>query len=227
MAVDHLRACLISVWVVMAAVTAKIWHLSAFFIIAGAPLLVTFVINRTKASQGIEEDAITTNRPIEHNYLPPSTEKVPNVELLVKGSSRELERSPSRRGSVRFLTNSEKEEATRRYRKILGLKRTKYSLIEIDKVLDYVLRILLSENEGGEDHEMHTTGELLGSLRRLDERQTNARKSAIRKYFFALGSARSVRNRVAHAQDYEPNLDTINTGLQAYEDFLSAAIQLS
>ena len=118
-------------------------------------------------------------------------------------------------------------EAIRRYRNILGITRTKYSLIEMDKVLDYVLRILLSEDESIEEHEKKTTGEMVGFLRRLDERKTRACNSTLRKHFFALGTARSVRNRVAHCRDYEPSLETINTCLQSYEDFLSAAIQMS
>ena len=216
----HRSAILIGIGVVLMAVALKLGQYIAPFCVLVA--LGLWVLGGSKTEppppSDTREGARAPSRSIEQ-YTEPMSKPVAK-KIVPKTAVPE--------NALRPLNMNEKEEATSRYRRILGLKRTKYSLIEVDKCLDYVLRILLSENEsGGAEHEKKTTGEMVGYLRRLDEKTTTARKSTIRKHFFSLGTARSVRNRVAHAQDYEPDIDSINKALQSYEDFLTAAIQLS
>ena len=219
MEVTHRSAILIGIGVVLMAVALKLGqYIASFCLLVALGLWVQLGGSKTEPPLDTKEGARASSRSIEQ-YNEPLPKPVAK-KIVPKTAVPE--------NALRPLNINEKEEATSRYRRILGLKRTKYSLIEVDKCLDYVLRILLSENEsGGAEHEKKTTGEMVGYLRRLDERTTTARKSTIRKHFFSLGTARSVRNRVAHAQDYEPDIDSINKALQSYEDFLTAAIQLS
>lgn len=124
------------------------------------------------------------------------------------------------------LSCLEKNEANRRMRTILGQTRSKYSVLEMDKVLDFVLRILLSQRDENvqSDFERSTTGEMVGCLKRIDERISKKGGSPMRQRFSGLIQARNIRNRVAHTNAFDADVAVINKALQSYEDFISAAI---
>ena len=120
------------------------------------------------------------------------------------------------------MTSKQQIEAKRKLELVAGDRKgvTKYSLIEADKVLDFVLSIALSKIMNDDDFRP-TVGEKVKKIRTYLEADRSLAPSTLR-VLRQLSEARNVRNRVAHEGEFAPSSSVISKSVLQYNYFMTA-----
>jgi hypothetical protein len=204
-------AILAGLGAVVVAILLKVglWKLGAY-----TALCLLLIVGLLYASGGVSNGAPAAKTGAQQQRHPPHRTK---DERIVP----EKEEKPRNIGLTK-MTSKQQIEAKRKLELVAGDKKgvTKYSLIEADKVLDFVLSIALSKIMNDDDFRP-TVGEKVKKIRTYLEADRSLAPSTLR-VLRQLSEARTVRNRVAHEGEFAPTSSVISKSLLQYNYFMTA-----